>query len=700
MALSFMSLILLAVLGLFVVGGIAALCNKKTRWLGYLLLLLLPVGLFSILTYRVALDFEVFGEMTMVRWSVFAIPILAIVVVGSVALLVALLSNRRTRPIGFVLLAVPLVLGGYILLGLLTRLQPPQIVVNTEPPAQVRAQSIEIHSQLMDTHLDFQVVPPQPSKPSISVKNAKPKAKSSPKQSGRVVEAIGTALGKTFADLHSPRTARAKAPVVAPKKFLPKKPAPAIKAPPKKTADKPKQKPADKKAADKKTAEDDSNESDSDQSKNAQTNNTEQIGKMVEVLSVAVQQELPENVEIDRLTVLRSLGKLLGRMIASEQQAEQVVVDGPNVKKTNSTAKPASGLETRTITGVAGANKFEPALEIKKTSAVAVSVKKTGASNDKRPPNGKVDKVSAKASAKSVPKKSADDKKDSKAVRAVPDWIGTHSQRVADGYQIVIRAGPYSTREECEQVTNKELAKAVSEYGVKYFATGRGRLATLEPSFLRKHVIKEQWEDIHDYSVGPMNHIYTRLVFDTRANTELEASYRRATIEERLWIAGGVLGVVLILMGGCFAVLKFDQATEGEYRGRMVFAVFFAVVMATAVLGTRYLTSLRSMEVPASYENSVTETVQDEVLIDSDANTPVFNASGAHKTAVINPRDNPTIEFKTDIAFLTIITLLFGLVCPIVIMLFFRKTRKIAQILLSLGVAIVVGALLLVALWS
>ncbi len=385
MSVSFLVLIPLAVFGLVVVGGIAALCNKRTRWLGYLLLLL-PVGLLALFLFQ-KFGFAVLGGIAApMKWGI-GMPVVAILVVGSIAALVALLVNKRTRPIGFVLLAVPAVIG---CLAVVAMFYTWEYHRNAVPATRVQAMPIEDAT----------------SSPLISQ------------------EAI---------------------PVPA-----------APKQPVNKTAEPKKEEP-----------------------------------------------------------------------------------------------KPENGLET------------------KKSSAVAESANAADTSNEKQPSDGKTTKAPAKPA----------DKKSPKPARKVPDWIGASPMRVGSGYQMVIRAGPWSTREECEQATNKELTKAVSEYAVKYFGTGRGRMATLEPSFLREHVIKEQWEDIHDYSVGPMNHIYTRLVFGARANTELEASYRRAIIEERLWMAGGGLGAILIVLAACFAVLKFDQSTGGNYRRWMVVLIIVGVAV-------------------------------------------------------------------------------------------------------------------------
>ncbi len=586
MSLSFLALILLAVLGLVVVGGVAALCNKRTRWLGYLLLLL-PVGLAALLAFR-TFGFAALGGIATPAKSIIAMPIVAILVVGAIAALVALLSNKRTRPIGFVLLAIPVVLGCLAVVGLLVSfpVQHRRITnINTVPQTQV--QELPLPSPAKTT---------KSLQPKQSAKiTSKPKAEASRKKSGRVVEAIGMALGKSLSDLNRPRSKQAE-----------KKPA--TQTPPvKKLGDK----------VDEKTAV--------------------QISKMVEVLSKAVQEELPDNVEIDQFTALRALGKLLGRMIASQRQEEL------DTEKTSVVAKPASGLDMEKTTAVA-----------KPASGLDIAKLASGLDNER-----------------------------------LPDWVEAPPQRVGEGYQMVFVVGPYTTRLECDQALGQPLARAVAEYADLYMGRDAAGKATLPLDFLRKHVIKDECEETFRSMVGPMVRVHVRLLFDVRTNTELKASYRGATIEERIWYAGGGLGALLIVLAGCFAVLKFDQATGGDYRGRMVFALFFVVVMATSVAGTGLLVSLRPVSVP----------VATDVMLD--ANTPVSRvperASEIRETAVAQARDANPLEFKKDIGFFTLIALpLLCLACLGVTMLFFRKTRKIALILLSLGVVLVVGTLVLV----
>ena len=471
MGLSFLALIMLALLGLLAVGGTAALLrHERTRPLGYILLFI-PVALLALAAFRM-FGTAALGGATRASGAMLRMPVMMLLVVGGIAALVALLANRRTRPVGYVLLAVPVALGGLAVVVTLYS-------YSETPYKEIRQNGHITHgntiplTQLQNSPIEMPAVAPTPSsaKSTKPKKPAKPKAAESPKATKGpnatkgIVRSIATAFGQTLAELKGPTA---------------------------------------KKAAPKKTDGEDENT-------DAENSDADRISQMVDVLSGAVQQELPDDVEVDQFTALRALGKLLGRIIASEQQEDAMLANGSDTQKTSA----------------------------------AVAVK----SNEKR-----------------------------------PAWLDAPPQSVGDAYQVVFVVGPYTTRLECDQAMSEPLNRAVAEYAVLYLGDDKARQATLPMSFLRNHVIKDQWEEIFQSSVGKMVRVHTRLLFDGRTNTELKASLRRATIEERLWIAGTGLAAILMVLAGCFGVMKFDHATGGSYRGRMVFVLFFVGVVALGTL--------------------------------------------------------------------------------------------------------------------
>jgi hypothetical protein len=108
---------------------------------------------------------------------------------------------------------------------------------------------------------------------------------------------------------------------------------------------------------------------------------------------------------------------------------------------------------------------------------------------------------------------------------------------------------------------------------------------TLSDDCLRRYVLKEEWEETKSTSVGPMVELHALLQFDSKTNRELEENWRNERIEDRLWLTGGGLGVLLVVLGGVFAVMKVDLATKGTRRARIALALLAALLAAPVLLG-------------------------------------------------------------------------------------------------------------------
>lgn len=504
-------------------------------------------------------------------------------VLGGIVLLAALLSNEKTRSFGYALLAVPLVLVVVAFAGLffarLTAVPKPQISqIGHFPQQQIQQNKQIANSASMEAYYaengklfveadDHNTVAAENNnqEPAKPAGDGESKTADDSETTKSVIRALSTAFAQTLAEIKG------------------------------------------------RTPQDNNNtknnakiitENDTEQAAenaNAENAGTEKINQMVEILSGAVRQEVPDDIEVDQYTALRALGKLLGRLIVSEQQEG----DGAAAEPANGAATdPASGKQSR------------------------------------------------------------------------PGWVDAQPGRVGDAYQMVVVAGPYTTRLECDQAISAQLYQAVDEYAELYLGDGRGRQVSLTDEFLRKHVVAEEWEEHFQSSVGPMVRLHARLMFDARTNSELKDRFRRAIVAQRLVIAGGGLAATLLLLGGCFGALRLDAATAGRYRGRMVFAVVVGTVMASSILGTRLLLSPRTTIAPA----------RPLEIMESPATVSAVTAE-----AVAVPGSPTVITRSWAILFAAV-----PLLCLTAGFLAFRKTRHFAIIFVLAGVAVALGAVLLI----
>ena len=457
------TLIKLIILVLLIVAGINALCYRRIRHLGYVFLFV-PIALL-VLGASGMFGMTALGEIGRASRLIFRMPSIMILVVVGIAALVALLSNRQTRPVGFAMLAAPIILGGLAV-----------VFAMFFYPVK---QNSEIHQIGHFTHAKVLASTQDQSPPveTLAVAPEQIEQKDGQKVTKSIIRSLAKAFGETYVKLKSYK----------PKKLFDKETLIADKESPDARSDGVKPKP---------------DETPETTAKNQDGNGSdfERINQMVEVLSGAVQQELPADVEVDHFTALRALGKLLGRVMASEQREDATYIS--ELEEQNSAvSKSANGL---------------PA---KKTSAVD----------------------------KPADQESSSDR---------PDWVESAPRRVGDGYQVAVVVGPYTTRLECDKEMEEQLRQAVAEYAALYLGDGQAHSVTLPDDFLRGHLLKDQWEEPFRASVGPMVRLHARLLFDNRVNTELKAALRCAIIEQRLWTTGAVLGAVLAVVSIAFIGLN------------------------------------------------------------------------------------------------------------------------------------------------
>ncbi len=588
-------------------------------------------------------------------------------VLGGIALLAVLLANKRTRPIGYVLLAVPIVLvvigfGWFVIAPVQLNRSPPRITqIGSFPPRQIQRNiDNDMAAYIAENGAVFAesvkplsknsgaAVPAAPSKQDASGINEKSERDASDKNKSRrdacgtsksVIRALSTAFAKTVTEFKDRAEREVKSEKAA-RNTAEAKPADTKPAEAKSEKAKPEKTPLAEKPVEK-----------AEKAGAAEISGAEKINQMVEVLSGAVRKEVPDNIEVDQFTALRALGKLLGRLIVSEQQEEQAAAE----------AISANHEQTQ------------------KTSAVAGPAVAAGSGNEPRPDS------QGASGPPPAEKTSASER---------PAWVDAQPSRTGDAYQVVVVAGPYTTRLECDQAMPEQLYRAVDEYAELYLGDERGRRVGLSDEFLRKHVIVEQWEEQFQSSVGPMVRLHARLIFDTRTNSELKERLRRAIVSERLAVAGCGLAAILLLLSGCFGALRLDNATAGRYRGRMAFAVVFGTVMTASIVGTRSLIAPRTAPVALETieSNTTVYPVQErnyEVRKTSLSERP--QAAAAEGSTVVAAASQP--HAKRSILLMLVAM---PLLCLTVGLMAFKKTRAIAFVLVFMGVAVALGALLLI----
>jgi len=262
------------------------------------------------------------------------------------------------------------------------------------------------------------------------------------------------------------------------------------------------------------------------------------------------------------------------RPVTADARARQLV-ESPQGKDASreENQKMVVDASAKTAAGRLDSGKILRALGRSVSKAIADAKKKSAApATDEKPPTAAVEK----SQPPSAPER--------------PAWVDGSPKRADDVYQMTATVGPYTTRLECDQALPDELEKALADYVETYLGRrARGRVG-LSPDYLRDHVVKADWEETRQTSVGPMIQLHVLLEFDSQVNDRLKERWRETVILERLGYLGAGVLAVLAVLAMLFSYLKIDLATGGVYRGRLKLAAI-AVILAIVAAGALVLTA-------------------------------------------------------------------------------------------------------------
>ena len=165
-----------------------------------------------------------------------------------------------------------------------------------------------------------------------------------------------------------------------------------------------------------------------------------------------------------------------------------------------------------------------------------------------------------------------------------PAWIDTPPQPTADRYEVAVVAGPWKTPMECERAMEGEIEEAVGYYVAWRIGEEASSEVSLPADYARQHLVKEQWLEKINTSVGEMFNLHALLSFDRQVEGKLQDVWKETLVGARVVLAASILGGGLLLLSVIYGYLKVDLATAGAYRGRLRFAAG-AMVLVLAAAG-------------------------------------------------------------------------------------------------------------------
>ena len=143
---------------------------------------------------------------------------------------------------------------------------------------------------------------------------------------------------------------------------------------------------------------------------------------------------------------------------------------------------------------------------------------------------------------------------------ARPAWVDAPPQLVDDVYQMAVVVGPYTTRQECDANLPEKIQEAVDQYVEVCLGPEEIDAVRLPAEYLRQQLVKDQWEEVRQHSIGPMTQLHVLLQFDRKVKDRVVEEHRQAVVAHRLWLTGAGLAAALGLLAAAFGYLKFTGA--------------------------------------------------------------------------------------------------------------------------------------------
>ena len=151
-----------------------------------------------------------------------------------------------------------------------------------------------------------------------------------------------------------------------------------------------------------------------------------------------------------------------------------------------------------------------------------------------------------------------------------PDWVGRAPQRSGDAYQMSVTVGPYTSRMECDANMSADLQEEVAQYVEIILGRKAARHVKLPDNYIREEMVKDRWEEPVEASFGPMVQLHVLLEFDSDTRQLVEKQWHRHRVQQRLWYAGGGLGVGLLLLTLVYGYLKFGPGRNDVVRDSQI----------------------------------------------------------------------------------------------------------------------------------
>ncbi len=165
-----------------------------------------------------------------------------------------------------------------------------------------------------------------------------------------------------------------------------------------------------------------------------------------------------------------------------------------------------------------------------------------------------------------------------------PAWIDEPPASREGVYYLTAVEGPFSSREECEQILPRLFEQLARRYELMYLDE------TFDLPFsqlMDEGVCREAYIGPHDSAeLGTMFQVHALAGFDDRFRGLLRQVRRDALVHQRVIATCSLAGLLLGMMGTVFGYLRLDTATKGFYSGRLKLLAVSLMAVCVALCAT------------------------------------------------------------------------------------------------------------------
>ena len=167
-----------------------------------------------------------------------------------------------------------------------------------------------------------------------------------------------------------------------------------------------------------------------------------------------------------------------------------------------------------------------------------------------------------------------------------PDWADTEGRDPN-----VVRAGPHTNLAECNRELDQVIDEAIEDYlSNQLLRPGHSQLVDITPELINEQIIQHRYVERSRHAFGPgaedveMVTLFVQLEFDKEVQQQILAQYRQARTNCRLWYTGFGGGAIVMVLASLFGLLKLDDRTAGQNRGRLMI-VAGGVILSLSAAG-------------------------------------------------------------------------------------------------------------------